>query len=286
LFKKGSVGNPQQYKGIHLTAVISKVAERVIAKVLAGYLEETGSFGESQWAFQTGKSCRDLVALLAMKWVLGLHGGQKTGVYFSDVSGAFDRVSTEILLGKLAAAGVDDEMVAFLASYLKARRCTILVDGSKSQQFPLEDTVFQGVVLGPKLWNLFFQDVTEAIPDECSDYKFADDLTCDKVFSSETTNEQIREERTVCQQAIHQWGVQNRIAFDPGKEDFAVIHATEGEGKDFRLLGTWWDTGLRMETNVRRIVAKARPKVDAILRSRRFYSTKDLVRQYKTHVLC
>ena len=41
-----------------------------------------------------------------------------------------------------------------------------------------------------------------------------------------------------------------------------------------------------METNIRKMVAKARPKVDAILQARLFYSTWDLMRQYKTHVLC
>ena len=46
------------------------------------------------------------------------------------------------------------------------------------------------------------------------------------------------------------------------------------------------DTALRMETNIQKIIAKACPKVTALLRTKRFYSTRELVQQYKTHVLC
>ena len=46
------------------------------------------------------------------------------------------------------------------------------------------------------------------------------------------------------------------------------------------------DTNLRMETNVRKLLAKARPKTTAVLRSRRFYSTHGMITQFKVHVLC
>ena len=82
------------------------------------------------------------------------------------------------------------------------------------------------------------------------------------------------------------WGVQNQVLFDKGKSGFAVIHGSEGDGDDFRLLGSWFDTALRMETNVSKIVGKARSKSTALLRSKRYYGTNDMVHQFKTHVLC
>ena len=286
LYKKGSPSNPGKYRGVHLTTVLSKTVERVISKTLGDYLEETGAMGETQWAFRAGHSCRDLVALVTATWILRLHAGVKIGVYISDISGAFDRVSSELLLRKLKAAGLHEDIMAFLESYLKTRTSNVIVEGCHSADFLLEDSIFQGTVLGPKLWNVFFQDVSVAPPPEYEESKFADDLTCYKSFTAETDNEAIYEDLKKCQSAVHGWGASNQAIFDESKEEFCIIHGNDGEGDDFRFLGTWMDTALRMESNISKIMSKARPKVQAILRCHRFYSTEELVMQYKSHVLC
>ena len=92
--------SPDNYRGVHLTAVLSKLVERCVASVLVPFLEKTNAYGESQWAFQRGRSCADLVALLVLKWVLAWEEGYKVAVFFSDISGAFDRVRVERLLEK------------------------------------------------------------------------------------------------------------------------------------------------------------------------------------------
>ena len=191
LYKKKSVSDPGNYRGVHLTAVLSKAIERVISNVLSEYLEASGAVSKTQWAFKVGHSSRDLAALFANKCILALHRGEKVGVYLSDISGAFDRVSQTLLLEKLQAAGVSEDMLRFIGSYLQSRRSTVIVGGSTSQEFILEDTVFQGTVLGPRFWNVFFDDVSAAVPAEFQSKKFADDLTCLKVFAKETKNDEI-----------------------------------------------------------------------------------------------
>ena len=76
------------------------------------------------------------------------------------------------------------------------------------------------------------------------------------------------------------------MEFDPGKEQLVVIHHKDGEGSDFRLLGPVFDTKLQMHSAVTSVVNKARPKTLALLQTRRFYSTWELITQFKTHVLC
>ena len=51
LFKKGKVYQPGQYRGIHLTCILSKVTERVIGNPLVAFLEKHG-YGDSQWFFR------------------------------------------------------------------------------------------------------------------------------------------------------------------------------------------------------------------------------------------
>ena len=45
VFKRGSVYKPGNYRGVHLTAIMSKVVERVSGKPLVNYLQQHG-FGE------------------------------------------------------------------------------------------------------------------------------------------------------------------------------------------------------------------------------------------------
>ena len=250
------------------------------------YLEESGASGETQWAFREGHSCRDLVALLTATWVLDLHAGKKIGVYLSDISGAFDRVESEMLLEKLKAAGLNEDTLLFLESYLQPRRATVLVTGAKSEERVLENSVFQGTRLGPPLWNVFFQDVSLSVPEAYKETKFADDPSSSKAFEKDTPNEDIHEDLKNCQASVHKWGRDNRVIFDVNKEAFVVIHGLDGEGDDFKCLGTWMDTNLRMSTNIQKMLARARPKVTALLRSRRYYDVKAMINQYKAHVLC
>ena len=105
------------------------------------------------------------------------------GVFFSDISGAFDRVRAERLLEKCRRAGVGERLLSFLGSYLQPRTAHVLVNGCYSEPLRLQDEVFQGTVLGPPLWNTFFSDVdTAACSSEATAFKFANDLNCYKVF--------------------------------------------------------------------------------------------------------
>ena len=100
VYKKGAVAKATNYRGVHLTCILSKALERVISEVFVQFLAESGAYGSSQWAFQKERSCRDLVALATLNWILQLHAGSKVGVFLSDISGAFDRVECKLLLEK------------------------------------------------------------------------------------------------------------------------------------------------------------------------------------------
>ena len=69
IFKRSLPFLPQNYRGVHLTSVISKTVERVIGAPLIQYLQ-VNSFGTNQWAFTKRRSARDLATLCVSKWLL------------------------------------------------------------------------------------------------------------------------------------------------------------------------------------------------------------------------
>ena len=284
IFKKGSAFKAGNYRGVHLTTILSKLAEKVIGTRLVSYLR-IKAFGENQWAFSKGLGARDLVTMLMMSWVLAVCSNKKVGAYLSDISGAFDRVFKAYLLSKLHAIGVGAKYLNFLDAYLSPRRGRVVVQGTSSDEFILDDSVFQGTVLGPTLWNIFFADV--AMPAKSSGGKealFADDLNVFQLFARLQDLEECINKLKACRQRVHAWGRANRVSFDPAKEHLIMLHPTEHHGDTFRLLGCMVDPDLRMHTCIDQLLSKIRPKGTAILRTRAYYSVPELIKQYKTHV--
>ena len=59
IFRNASVYNPNNYRGVHLTSIVSEVVERVVGQPLLHFLEEH-AFGRNQWAFRKRCSARAL----------------------------------------------------------------------------------------------------------------------------------------------------------------------------------------------------------------------------------
>ena len=96
-----------------------------------------------------------MLALVCLTWIKALHSKDKIGVFCSDIKGAFDRVRTVVLILKLWHYGLHEKAISFLEAYLAQRSAEVVVGGEFSDSFSLQDQVFQGTVLGPKLWNTF-----------------------------------------------------------------------------------------------------------------------------------
>ena len=154
LHKRGVTFKSKQYRGVHLTAQISKVVERVVKQLFVPYLDRTGAFGPNQFAYRQHRGARDALALLVMKWIIAFNSGNNIILYASDVSGAFDRVEATRLLKKLAATGMHPRLIKLLKFWLEPRNAKVIVGGAFSTLFKLIKIIFQGSVLGPLMERL------------------------------------------------------------------------------------------------------------------------------------
>ena len=286
LYKKKSVFQPGNYRGIHLTAQLSKVVERMFKLLYQPFLTTTLAFGPRQFTYTAGRGARDALATLVLTWIWALAAGSKVAVYCSDVSGAFDRVSLERLVSKLKHKGLHPDIVAVLGSWLRQRRAIVVTGGAGSKEMTLSNMVFQGTVTGPDLWNTFFEDARRAI-NECfyEEVVFADDLNAFRVFPSGTENRAIDYNMKTCQGELHSWGASNQVTFDSSKESRHVLSATDPMGNGFRMLGVSFDEELTMASAVSEIVSAAGWKLKTLLRTRRYYKDSDLIVLYKAHLL-
>ena len=286
LFKKKARSDPCNYKGVHLTSQISKVVERLVGKLFLPQLQLANGFGERQFAYSIGKGLRDALALSVLSWLLGLERGCLIGLYCSDVSGAFDRVCELRLRAKLCRAGIHPRICSLLQSWLEPRRSAVVVKGASSAPKPLQNSVYQGTVWGPPLWNIHFADARLAVTAEgFTEVIFADDMNCSKEFPASTPHPAIMARLEDCQSELHRWGAANRVCFDAGKESFHCLHRTRHFGENFKMLGVTFDCQLTMKAAVQELAREAGWRVRSILRCRRFFNTSELVRLYKAQVL-
>ena len=116
-------------------------------------------------------------------WLLLLEEGFAVGPGCSDVKGAFDRVACERLTEKLARTGLHPDAVGFLASWLSDRTSKVVLRARASSAEPLTNSVFQGTVLGPPLWNTTFADSNRPLTKKgFAATAFASDLNAWKAF--------------------------------------------------------------------------------------------------------
>ena len=288
IHKRDSKAEAKHYRGVHLTPQLSKVVERAVASLLVPWIEDNGAYGQHQYAYTKGRGYKDVLAINVCSWILAMERKELVGLYCSDVSGAFDRVPHTRMGDKLERLGLHPGLLSFLKSWLQDRVSEVVVGGRSAGAEPLCDSVFQGTVLGSPLWNVFYADARDSVQNlGFEETVFADDFNCWKTYRKSKMPASLRGEIELrgAQRELHLWGKANQVIFDPSKESFHLLHRTLHAGEDFKILGVLFDSQLLMHAACRSVATEAGWRLQKLLKSRRYFTTPELVHLYKAQVL-
>ena len=286
LHKRSGRSELKNYRGIQLTAQMSKAMERFLGKLFLPTLHASLAFGPRQFAYAPGRGARDALLTVVLTWLFAFATGNKIVLYCSDVAGAFDKVSTARLCSKLATIGIHPSLLAVLHSWLRPRTASVIVQGATSAALRMQDMVFQGTVWGPPLWNVFYADARIAI--QSADFEevvYADDLNAYRAIPNHVPLDAALTQAAECQSSLHNWGQANQVVFDPTKESFHVLSRTQSHGDNFSLLGVEFDVQLLMHDAVHQCAIEAGWRVRSLLRARKFFSVAEAVMMFKSQVL-
>ena len=89
--------------------------------------------------------------------------GNLVGATFIDLSKAFDTISHSNLLKKLPQYGICDKERRWFTDYLFHRSIVVSYGNSLSSKREILARVPQGSILGPLLFILFFNDITDVV---------------------------------------------------------------------------------------------------------------------------
>ena len=122
---------------------------------LVKYLLSVDGYGINQFAYQRGVGAIGVLLFLILTWLTAFSNDCKLIVFSANVSGASDNVSGFKLMSRLLKLGVPSCYLRVLLSWLSGRTAKVVVGGGYSHVFDMSNMVYQGLVLGPILWNVF-----------------------------------------------------------------------------------------------------------------------------------
>ena len=295
--KKKDKADPSNYRPISLLSVVSKTLERVIAEQLTLHLDNHHLISPRQFGFRKGRSASDLLLLLSKTWHEALDSGRPSLVIALDIAGAFDRVWHRGLLAKLEQLGVTGRLLELFSSYLQGRSLRVVVSGCTSDTFPVEASVPQGSILGPLLWNIYFNDLLQSLPVASA---YADDCT----LSHSYTRDEVANVINVTNRHlgdIMAWGRRWQVKFAAEKTQAVLISRSredarllEGQIKfggdvlaiqdSVNILGVEVDSKLCFDSHLESVARKASLRVTLLRRVRHLLDADGLMKLYKAQV--
>ena len=177
---------------------------------------------------------RELVALLNLSsWCLVVVGRlflavprgclQFVIVVFPDhtpllFSKAFDKVNHSKLLWKLHQYGIRGHVLDWVRAFLWSRSQRVVIDGEESGSIPVTSGVPQGSVLGPILFLIYINDLSNEV---CSQvWLFADDTALYLTSKSEDDSSTLQNDLNI----LSAWETRWDMGFNPSK--CQVVHVT------------------------------------------------------------
>ena len=226
--------------------------------------------------FRKGHGTQNALLNMIENWKNQIDNNNKIGAIIMDLSKAFDTLNHELIIAKLYAYGFEENAVVFLHSYLSSRHQRTKINNSFSEWSCLLCGVPQGSILGPRLFNIYLNDMFLFISEDSNLCNYADDNTLyvyNKDFQYVLSK--LNDDFLI----LNNWFYENYMILNPEKCSFLCLGIKDissininlqghllTASKEEKILGIYIDHKLNFDLHIKMLCKKASQKLNALSR--------------------
>lgn len=264
----------KSYRPICLLPVMGKVFEQLLLFKINQLLED--SYSPRQFGFRPGKSTEDAASLLRQR--VETSNSKYVLAIFIDIEGAFDNVWWPHALERLRRINCPQDAYAVIRDYFRARQIT-LRDRLHTHTKAVTKGCPQGSVLGPKLWNLVFDEALRRIDqtDDAEVIAYADDAA---LIVEGESRAQLEAKSNRALNILDLWSKDAKLKISGTKTQTMLLkgkltthpprvrmgHSRLPYTREVRYLGITLQEGYKVTAHVQKIAATANNLTQALAR--------------------
>ena len=182
---KGSVNEPDNFRGISLISCLSKIFTAVINNRLSFYLNDSDILGEEQAGFREHYCTSDHIFVL--NTLINIYQTKNKQIYcaFVDYRKAFDFINRSNLWGKLLEQGINGKIITVIYNLYENSKSCVKKGNTISPSFSSEVGVRQGDNLSPLLFALYLNDFKLFLSMRFNGLKMSENLVHELLSSDE-----------------------------------------------------------------------------------------------------
>ena len=200
----------KNYQPISLHPITGKILERLLYDTMFEFFKKNNLISDDQSGFKPGDSCVNQLLSITHEIYQSFDDNREVRTVFLDISKAFDKVWQKGLIYKFKQNGISSNILNTIINFISFRKQRVVLNGQVSQWTNIQAGVRQGSILGPLLFFIYINDLSDDLSTNTK--LFADDTSLFSIVRDINTsaahlNNDLRK--------VRNWAFQWKMSFNP-----------------------------------------------------------------------
>ena len=229
--EKGDFLDKNNFRPLSVIGHIALLSEKCVQKQLLEYLILHKFISIDQFAYLSKHSTQTCLHRLIDDILENINEKEKTALCFLDIRKCFDTIDHHILLTKLQKYGIRHNELKWFTSYLQSRQQVVVCNSKVSSKENLNLGVPQGTVLGPILFLLFVNDLSNNVS-KANINIYADDVV---IYTSNSDVKKLQNDLQTVMNDVNRWYKENKLVLSLEKCNTMIINSNNSPDDKIKI---------------------------------------------------